>query len=269
MKFKQNLIIREKTPGVAKNLERELAMEVKGICWCFSNGTARFRISFEKNSYSTVETWRAIADIDNSQCTIPIERIKISIKQNVKLTASTKVYDRSFLITERYFEGIPAKMSTNGFSRNLNIPLNEYKNKSDHSRSNIFKKLSEEEKELCKSMQPTTNGKNVSIVYELQVEFLYNTMGAAQPSCCIPMFLQAPPLPNFNFPEAPRGWNPKIFDKVEVAMPVTGNNEQISNLINEGIEVPESIPLLPYDPAGPLPKNYKDKFEDSVRRRKF
>lgn len=113
-----------------------------------------------------------------------------------------------------------AETSTNGFTRYLDIPLYEMKTNVNRYEFNEFVNFQDTDYYLAETLQPTTNGVHVNITYQLSIKLHYGTYCADQPGCTIPLFIQAPPLPNFQKVEAPQGWNPTVYDQANFALPV-------------------------------------------------
>ena len=183
--------------------------------------------------------------------------IRISIKQYVRLTAWTGVYNRHHKQAERQFDGVAANEATQGFSKFMDIPLYQIRSNVNTSLFGDFGNMNQDDYTLAESMQPTTNGLHVSITYQLSVKFIYGTCCANQPACTIPMFIHAPPLPSFKLPEAPQGWDPTVYDQSDFALPVP-DNEMRPSEVNEAAFNPESQPLMPPSPPTPPPHYNQD-----------
>ena len=133
------------------------------------------------------------------------------------------IYRRTHKKAEKFFDGIEENKATEGFSRYLDIPLSELKGEVNTSLFADFIPIQNNEMFLAESVQPTTNGQNVSITYQLSIKLIYDTYCAKEPKCSIPLFIQAPALQNFQLIQAPEGWNPTTYDEVYFALPVPNN----------------------------------------------
>lgn len=138
----------------------------------------------------------------------------------MRLTSWTGVYRRTLNKGERFFEGVGAQEATEGFTKFLDIPLYEMKCKMDMNQFKDFEHLGAEDYALAETMQPTTSGVHVNITYQLSIKLVYDTYCASEPEATIPMFIQAPPLHNFQKVIAPQGWNPHVYEEVNFALPV-------------------------------------------------
>ena len=83
---------------------------------------------FEKDSYTGLETCKALWDINNEAWNIPVARIKIAIIQTVILTSYASVYRRELKVGEKFYDGVAARTKAVGEKgRYLEIPLYEIK----------------------------------------------------------------------------------------------------------------------------------------------
>lgn len=60
-------------------------MDVKTCCCCCSIGTVGIRSSVEKTAYTSLETVRAVCEIDNTQCTKAFDGVTVSLVQRILL----------------------------------------------------------------------------------------------------------------------------------------------------------------------------------------
>jgi hypothetical protein len=119
-----------------------------------------------------------------------------------------------------------------------------------------FGNIHHDEQYLTESLQPTTNGIHVNITYQLSVKLVYDTYCANQPECTIPLFIQAPPLQNFQIMQAPQDWNPQIYDQANFSCPVPQNEllPYDENLLEkQPLMQPDSNMNYPLAPA-PVPQ---------------
>ena len=222
---------------------------------------------FEKDSYTGLETCKALWDINNENWEIPILRIKIGIIQSVVLTAYSGVYRRQIKVGERFYDGVPARTKAMGqYGRYLEIPLYELKNNVNRNNFKEFGIL-DEDALLAQTLQPTTTGLSVNITYNLQVDLDYDTYWADMPRWTTPMFIQAPELQNFKLAQAPSDWNPQVFDEVNLALPVHASelipyqynqipSEKHRLLEDEKYESHQNyLPSVSYSQGVPLPSN--------------
>ena len=189
MKFKQTLIVRQLPPPIPKSSSAEYSDEVNSCCCCCSSGTVRMRSQWDKTAYTPQETVRIMAEIDNSNVSKEITKIKIQLRQHILLNRSEKnvgyfTEDKTFsyseTIFEREFDGIGENQRTDGMERYMELPLNEYHVKSDKNKfSTAFK--DQDDYYLGESIQPSTNGRLVQVSYTLNVVPEYNTVCVCSP----------------------------------------------------------------------------------------
>ena len=95
-------------------------------CCCCSSGTVRLISQCDKTAYTPQETVRVIAEVDNSNVSKDINKIKIQLRQHILLNRNEKnigyfTEDKTFsyseTILEKEFEGIGEKQRTNGMER--------------------------------------------------------------------------------------------------------------------------------------------------------
>lgn len=123
---------------------------------------------FERDSYTSQETAKAIVDIDNTSCEIDVSRVVMELKQTVKLKDGHDTYERSETITTKTFEG--AKAKSNMEKNFVELDLSKASQKAYKSSKSGKKELSGDEQLLAGYLQPTTKGKCVKIEYSLQVK---------------------------------------------------------------------------------------------------
>lgn len=85
MKFKQRMIVRQPPQIIEENKMHECNIDVKGCCCCMSKGYSRISTQFERTAYSQDEVCRVVADIDNTFCKNPIDKVQIHLVQNIVL----------------------------------------------------------------------------------------------------------------------------------------------------------------------------------------
>jgi len=90
-------------------------------------------------------------------------------------------------------------------------------------------------------MQPQANGKNVNITYRIWVKLIYDTYCANQPEWTIPLHILPPELPNYGLIQAPEGWNPMIFDEINLVLPV----QQDQIVQDQNLSPPDQMITLP------------------------
>jgi len=153
-------------------------------------------------------------------CSIPIDRVRICIKQYIKLNSYSAVYNRNRKVGEKSYDGIGPREETEGHTRFLDISLAELKSEVNHQVFSDFTPIYNEEMALANCIQPTTSGLHVNITYKLEIKLMYNTYCATLPQTSIPLFIQAPALQDFTMIQAPEGWNPTTYDEANFALPV-------------------------------------------------
>ncbi|CAI2371312.1 unnamed protein product [Moneuplotes crassus] len=138
MSFKQTLIIRQQPDVVPMSSMADFSDQVNSCCCCWSQGVVTMQSQTDKAAYTPTETVKIIGNIDNSNCTRDIKKVKVQLVEKVRLNARRKVrnmlspfespeeklmgfltsedteYNNSFVILEKDYPGIPKGESTKG-----------------------------------------------------------------------------------------------------------------------------------------------------------
>ncbi|CAI2368423.1 unnamed protein product [Moneuplotes crassus] len=237
--FKQNLIVREKAPASSDNISASINTNVKSCCCCCSKGSVSLETKFEKDAVASNEICRAMCQIKN-QCSLPIQQIKICIKQFTQLKSESGIYKRSREIGSREFDGVQAREDTDGFSKLLQIPLNELESKMSHQLFYNFDPVYRDEVGLVNFIQPTTSGLHLNITYLLEVKLIYKIRCGKMPKTSIPLFIHAPEIEGFTIIKAPEDWNPTTYNESNYETPLAPIEMAQKQVFNN----------IAYNPAG-------------------
>lgn len=106
----------------------------------------------------------------------------MQIKQFVRLTSWGSVYNRTFPKATKYYDGIGANDSTNGFTRYLEIPLAEVRNEVFKHTYTDFAPMDGLDQYLAETLQPTTTGLHLNITYQLSIKMEYDIYCSNHPT---------------------------------------------------------------------------------------
>jgi hypothetical protein len=84
MKYKQVLIVREQGDTFQVNINQNQTNRITTWC-CMDQGPSSVNVTFEKNVFEPSEICKAIVNIDNSQCNLNINNVRLAIEQELKL----------------------------------------------------------------------------------------------------------------------------------------------------------------------------------------
>ena len=205
MKYKQRLIVRQPVFDMGLNRTQGDREEVNACCCCCSKGHASLTCQFEKEAYVPGEVCRALADINNSECSIECKGLVLKLEQKVELRGDGHEFKEDKTLVQRDFEGIGANEKTDGLNRFLELSTAGLRNE---VRDKKKKEILPEDRNYGEMMQPTANGHIVKFYYELSVTSRYDVCCANTPKVKIPLTIYPPPLPFFGQFQAPPNWNP-------------------------------------------------------------
>jgi hypothetical protein len=245
LKAKCHLVVRQMAPSSAFNISANEIVEIKKCCCCCSLGICKLECNFERNVYHSLETARAMVNIDNSKCSTGVKKTVMKLRQIVTLKADGNEFKRDFTVVKQSFDGVEKKGTDH---REVEINLAESKQPFHQFDHDDIKPLDASQSQLAEFLQPTTNGKLVNIQYVLEVVCRMKDVQCIydEPNCIINMFLQPPWLPNYAPLQAPPGWQPVIYDPRQIPMPPQINNPGIPQ-VHPGYD-----PNVP-QPQGPPP----------------
>lgn len=86
MKFKQVMAIREPPVQFKQNEAQMEESQITTWC-CIDQGTSKMWANYEKNIYTPQETAKAMINVDNSQCTLTVTRVKFFVEQRCTIRA--------------------------------------------------------------------------------------------------------------------------------------------------------------------------------------
>lgn len=160
-------------------------------CCCGNQGQCTIVTQFEKDTYAPTENCRAVADLNNSACTVPITNLQIILTQFMRLYSNDgKQHDEQRVLEQKDFPGLGAGEQTGGLNRFLELSLATIKNQCkprsdgrDYKPDDVF---------TAEHLQPTTSGKQVQVWYTLKVNCNYDNMCAENPNCTIPLTICPP-----------------------------------------------------------------------------
>lgn len=218
IKYKWRLVVRQVPNVIHENLFAEQE-KVIYKCWCcWSLGKSHFKCLFEKNSYTSIETAKALVSMDNTNCKAKWERVVFNLKQIVTLNADGHQYSRSNTILSKSFPGVDPYGNID--NQPLQINLAESKQSYQNHMHDDIKPLSEDDLKLAEFIQPTTTGRCVKIQYELEILQDYEGVCCSEsPRWSLLMFLQPPQLPSYGLVATPAGWNPVVYNVVVCNVP--------------------------------------------------
>lgn len=87
MKYKQVLIVREQGDTYQVNIDQKQTNRITTWC-CIDQGPSSVNVTFEKNVFEPSEICKAVVNVDNSQCNLNINNVRLAIEQELKLKTS-------------------------------------------------------------------------------------------------------------------------------------------------------------------------------------
>ncbi|CAI2371263.1 unnamed protein product [Moneuplotes crassus] len=266
MSFKSSLTMLEEPPHISQSISDSVEAPIMSGCGCVNNGTVKFRVRFPKDSYAINEVCNLQCSVDNSQCNLPVQSIRVKIKQYVNLRGPLwHTLDRSYTKLEKDCDGVEANQSTGEFGRNISIDLSSIPGTINEGIFHGIVTDLDEERELTEYIQPSTNGKYTTISYILSVKLIYNVECGEAPGCEIPLYIHAAKLPPQNLIQAPEGWNPVILGDEQYGLPVDPPEGLLIQDEHSDISLQAPLPAadFPAHPAAPL-KQKKEGLEETL-----
>lgn len=233
MTYKQTIVVREIPHDVPVNSSANYSDNVNSCCCCCSSGIVHLETQCDKSAYCPNETVKIMSRIDNSDCNKDIKTIKVQLKQNVSLFAKKRAFEIfstdhtvnfDNTVLNQDYPGISKNKKSDGFQF-MELPLRKQYHDPGKSTYSEFQQ-DKDDQYLADGIQPTVSGKLVKINYKLRIYPEYKTCCVCSPpQTDIPLFISPPALPSFQQLQAPPGWNPQVFNEIDMAGPVKLTNE--------------------------------------------
>lgn len=129
MKHKQSLVIRQP----ANTVQGRTQTDTRPVyaCCCFGNkGNVTITTQFEKDAYEPNETCRAMADLNNSQCTADCKSLDMVLRRTLRLTDEKgQIFTDHKILETKPTQGLGAGESTGGLNRYLELNLANFSNR--------------------------------------------------------------------------------------------------------------------------------------------
>ena len=168
--------------------------------------------------YTSIESPKISVSIDNTNCKSKWSNVIFNLKQVVTLNADGHTLHLTHTILSRSFPGVDAYAQVD--NQPLQINLSEIKQSYQNHMYDDIKPLNGDDMKLAEFIQPTTIGRWLKILYELEIsQDFEGTCWIESPTWSLLMFLQPPQLPSYGMVVAPSGWNPTFHDPVVWNLP--------------------------------------------------
>lgn len=105
MRHKQVLILREQGEAFQQNIVHTDENNISTWC-CMSQGVSRVTTTFEKNVFEPHETCKAIVSIDNSQCNLQIQNVRLCLEQELVLTTGGHTFRHTYTLADQTQGGV-------------------------------------------------------------------------------------------------------------------------------------------------------------------
>jgi hypothetical protein len=186
---KANLLVCQHPYEITYEPMKEKVIKIKKFMFFGDKGAATLNVVLDKTVYDYSEDINVKVNIDNSNCSEDITKIKVKLRQHVRFTSNWGYYHEQIKIWENTFEGMPKKTATDGYGLTYTIPLMHAKNKNlkdvDQAKEVYF---------FLDGIQPTTIGNNVNVFYTIKVKCEYSNLAAKKLIVIHPVIIQAPDL---------------------------------------------------------------------------
>ena len=107
MKYKQVLIVREAASSHESSIKQTSENNITTWC-CMSQGVSKLECTFDKNTFTPVESCGATVQIDNSSCNVALTGIRIAVEQEIRMSAGGHHYHENITLIDRELPGVEA-----------------------------------------------------------------------------------------------------------------------------------------------------------------
>ncbi|CAI2370718.1 unnamed protein product [Moneuplotes crassus] len=208
MKYKTDISMREPIENIRTDFDSCIESKINSWFGLRKHGEVKLKLKFDKDFYLSNEMVVVQCDIDNSQCKIPIKKIKMSLKQVIKLKSGTGTFLNRYTKWKNYYEGIPKREQTGESSKVMEMNLKFVNGNINRGLEEIFTLETTDITLLTKQLQPSTSGTYANISYIVSVKLYYGIKSRRSTKCEVPIIIQPCEEEEDAKVEAPEGWSP-------------------------------------------------------------
>lgn len=214
MKYKQVLIVREQGDSYQVNINTAQENRISTWC-CVDQGPSRIGVNFDKNVFEPHEICKAFVNIDNSQCNLNMQHVRLAIEQELTLRGSgNHTFRNTFTLANKTEAGVPAR-GDKDTQRLLELDLKtiKYNAPLHRKKKGVEKPLSVEDRFMMENMQPRCHGTFVTNEYFLSVRCDYDgcTCCSSLPVCRVPITIVPVINPQVWGYQQPADFNPQVY----------------------------------------------------------
>lgn len=164
-----------------------------------SQGQCKFSCRVEKNIYQPEDTVRVIAEVDNSDCSMEIQKISVKLKREIKAVEYGKAvfrgkFDQKTTLETKEYPGLNKHEKV---TLNIDLILDDIqkKNKVDLKKQskNKDRPLTQEEEALSQLLAPSISAEILTCQYYLKIKPVFGMFEKLKgtPMIKLPLNLQA------------------------------------------------------------------------------
>ena len=209
-KYKTRLIVRQKPTSVAIN---QKISNTSSLCLCcVPKGTCTLEGWFERDAYLPGETCNLVVRCDNRNGQLNIQNFECKLVQTITFkTEKGNQCSLERICHQHNYDGVPASQETN---KTMEMQLNDTSGKAG---------MIGEYEGLNDIIQPTVYGNLATCTYTLVVNPYFEgacTCCSSRPVLRMPLYVYAPPIPNWVPFAPPSNWAPKVYEVQSVVLNV-------------------------------------------------
>jgi hypothetical protein len=212
-KYKTHLVVRQKPKQVIYN-QTYTSEESPCVCCC-SKGVSRIEGSFERDAYVPGERANMLVKVDNTRCSLNISQIQCKLVQAISFRAQKgSMSNINKTVAEENYDGVAAGQEI-AQPKPLSLELvDKYQKYQKHDKD-----------DYANTLQPSVYGTLINSAYTLYVKTIFEgccMCCGPSPNLSMPLYIYAPPLPNWGKIQPPPQWNPIMYEPQKILLPAGG-----------------------------------------------
>lgn len=223
MKYKQVLIVREQGDAYQTNINQSQTNNVKTWC-CMDQGPSTVNVNFEKNVFEPTDVCKATVNVNNSQCNLNINHVRLAIEQDLRLTTSPgggHSNNETFVLQNQDYPGVAAR-GADKEPRPLEVDLKQIKYvvAASRKKKGVDKPLSVEDRYMLENIAANCKGRLITNQYFLTVrcDFAGCTCCSRTPVCRIPITIVPIINPQVWGYQQPQDFSPQVYQACNFAV---------------------------------------------------
>ena len=194
-------------------------------------GPSSINVTFEKNVFEPTEVCRAIVNVDNSQCNLNINNVRLAIEQELKLKTSasggfgTHSTNQTFTLANKTEPGVGPRQARKE-PRGIEVDLKtiKYTVAASRKKKGIDKPLSVEDRYMLENIAAKCKGSLITNEYFLTVRCDYAgcTCCSQTPVCRVPITIVPVINPQVWGYQQPQDFNPQVYSQCTFAVQYHG-----------------------------------------------